>query len=162
MDLLPCAPVHAALVAGWPTSAAEAVMWCGSHEFPVSEQTVAGWQQADDAEAHVLVDGRRVVGYGELWCDAEEDEAELARIIVAPGARGAGLGRVLVRGLLARAVRAGFADVYMRVHPDNDRALRCYLGAGFRPVDPGLAESWNTAQPVGYVWLRHDADASRP
>ncbi|MEW2511334.1 GNAT family N-acetyltransferase [Streptomyces sp. NPDC046870] len=159
MDLLPCAPVHAALVAGWPTSAAEAVMWCGSREFPVAAETVAGWQQADDVEAHVLVDGRRVLGYGEVWRDAEEDEAELARIIVAPGARGAGLGRLLVQGLLARAVRAGFTDVSLRVHPGNDRALRCYLGAGFRPVSPELAASWNTAQPVDYVWLRHDSGA---
>ncbi|MET8771957.1 GNAT family N-acetyltransferase [Streptomyces sp. NPDC004658] len=159
MDLLPCAPDHAVLVAGWPTSAAEAVMWCGSDEFPVSGRTVAGWHRADDVEAHVLVDGPRVLGYGELWLDAEEDEAELARIIVAPEARGAGLGRVLVRGLLARAVRAGFADVYMRVHPDNHRALRCYLGVGFHQVGPGLAESWNAAQPVDYVWLRHESDA---
>ncbi|GHA48736.1 MULTISPECIES: GNAT family N-acetyltransferase [Streptomyces] len=106
----------------------------------MSGRTVAGWQQADDAE---------------------EDEAEPARIIVAPGVRGTGLGRVLVQGLLARALRAGFADVHLRVHPGDDRALGCYPGAGFRPVDPGLAESRNTAQPVGYVWLRHDSDAPR-
>jgi hypothetical protein len=44
----------------------------------------------------------------------------------------------------------------MRVHPDNDRALSCYWGAGFVPVDAALAESWNAVQPVNYVWLRHD------
>ena len=90
-------------------------MWCGSHEFPVSEHMVAGWRQADDVEAYVLADGHGVLGHGEVWLDAEEDEAELARIIVAPET--VGPGRVLVRCLLARAVRAGFEDVFMRVHP---------------------------------------------
>jgi ribosomal protein S18 acetylase RimI-like enzyme len=155
MELRPFAPSHASAVAGWPTSAAEVLMWCGRREFPLSEQTVTGWHEDDDVRAHVLVDGERALAYGELWLDAEEDEVELARLIVAPGARGEGVGRELVAALLARAVEAGFADVFMRVHPDNDRTLGCYLGAGFVPVDPALAESWNAAQPVPYTWLRH-------
>ncbi|MGW2463967.1 hypothetical protein ACWC2M_34035 [Streptomyces sp. NPDC001761] len=111
-------------------------------------------------DAHVLVDGRRVLGCGEVWRDAEEDEAELARIIVAPGARGTRLGWPRARPGPARPRRPG------RVHgcphagaPGNDRALRCYLGAGFRPVAPGPAANRNTAQPVDYVCLRHHRDA---
>ncbi|MFE5494549.1 GNAT family N-acetyltransferase [Streptomyces virginiae] len=159
MRLLPFSDAHAAVVADWPASAGEVALWCGRQEFPVAARTVTGWQRDADVQAHVLVDGGRVVGYGELWFDADEDEVELARIIVAPDTRGRGLGRVLVRGLLARAVAAGHADVFMRVHPDNARALRCYRGAGFAPVDPALAEAWNEAQPVGYVWLQGDTGA---
>ncbi|WP_030772391.1 MULTISPECIES: GNAT family N-acetyltransferase [unclassified Streptomyces] len=159
MDLLPFADAHAAAVAGWPTSAQEVLMWCGRQEFPVPPRTIDDWQQDDDVQAHVLVQDEKVVGYGELWFDAEEDEVELARIIVAPHARGQGLGRALVRGLLAQAVGAGHHDVFMRVHPDNGRALRCYLGAGFVPVAADLAESWNRAQPVDYIWLRRDTRA---
>ncbi|MCX5233528.1 N-acetyltransferase [Streptomyces sp. NBC_00233] len=159
MDLLPFADAHAITVAGWPTSAGEVVMWCGRQEFPVPTQTITDWQRDDDVQAHVLVEDEKVVGYGELWFDAEEDEVELARIIVAPGNRGKGLGRVLVRGLLAQALGAGYSDVFMRVHPDNEKALRCYRGAGFMPVDAALAESWNAAQPVNYVWLQGDAEA---
>ncbi|MET8860705.1 GNAT family N-acetyltransferase [Streptomyces sp. NPDC004579] len=87
------------------------------------ERTVSEWQQDDDVRAHVLVDGDRPLAYGELWFDTEENEAELARLIVDPGMRGQGLGRELVRGLLARAVKAGFDNVFLRVHPDNGRAL---------------------------------------
>lgn len=159
MDLLPSTDTHAVTVAGWPTSASEVVMWCGRKEFPVLTQTITDWQRDDDVQAHVLVEDETVVGYGELWFDAEEDEVELARIIVAPGNRGKGLGRALVRELLAQALGAGCSDVFMRVHPDNERALRCYRGAGFVPVDAGLAESWNAAQPVNYVWLQRDAAA---
>jgi ribosomal protein S18 acetylase RimI-like enzyme len=161
MDLLPFAAAHAVTVAGWPTSSAEVVMWCGRQEFPVPAQTVTDWQREDDVQAHVLLDDDgRLVAYGELWCDAEENEVELARIIVAPDARGKGVGRVLVRELLVRAREAGFADVLIRVHPDNERALRCYRGAGFVPVDAGLAEAWNVPQPVDYHWLQHDAGAA--
>ncbi|MEU6082999.1 GNAT family N-acetyltransferase [Streptomyces sp. NPDC047108] len=160
MDLLPFAPAHAEAVASWPASSTEVTLWCGRSEFPVSEQTISGWQQDDDVQAHVLVEGDQLLGYGELWLDAEEDEVELARIIIAPGARGKGLGRVLVGHLAERALGTGFADVFLRVHPDNDRALRCYLGAGFVRVDPGLAADWNAAQPVDYVWLEHDGGRS--
>ncbi|MFH9010882.1 GNAT family N-acetyltransferase [Streptomyces sp. NPDC017943] len=155
MELRPFAPRHAPAVAGWPASAAEVLMWCGRREFPLSARTVTGWQEDDDVRAHVLVDGETPLAYGELWFDAEEGEVELARLIVAPWARGEGRGRALVAALTARAVEAGFADVFLRVHPDNDRALGCYLGAGFVPVDDGLAQSWNAVQPVAYRWLRH-------
>ncbi|MFE7096676.1 GNAT family N-acetyltransferase [Streptomyces erythrochromogenes] len=154
MDLLPFAAAHAATVAGWPATAGEVAMWCGSQEFPVPVRTITDWQLDTDVRAHVLVEDGSVVGYGELWLDAEEDEVELARIIVAPDVRGRGRGRELVQGLLARAVGAGYRDVFMRVHPDNERALRCYRGAGFAPVAPALAASWNEAQPVDYVWLQ--------
>jgi ribosomal protein S18 acetylase RimI-like enzyme len=155
MDLRRSAPADAVSVARWPTSEAEAVMWCGGGEFPVREQTVSAWRTDEDVRAYVLVEDGRLLAYGELWLDAEENEVELARLIVEPARRGEGLGRHLVRGLLAGAVEAGFDDVYMRVHPDNDRALRCYLGAGFVPVEPALAKDWNAAQPVDYTWLRH-------
>ncbi|MEV0224520.1 GNAT family N-acetyltransferase [Streptomyces sp. NPDC050704] len=154
MDLLPFSAAHSGTVAGWPVSAAEVAMWCGLREFPVAEHTVAAWQRDEDVTARILVEGERLVGYGELWFDAEEDEVELARIIVAPEARGRGLGRVLVEGLVAEARRAGHSDVFMRVHPDNERALRCYRGAGFVPVEADLAKAWNVGQPVDYVWLR--------
>ncbi|MFF1373316.1 GNAT family N-acetyltransferase [Streptomyces virginiae] len=125
---------------------------------PLPPATITEWQR--DERAPVLVEDERAVGYGELWFDAEEDEVELARIIVAPDARGKGLGRALVRGLLAQAAAAGHHDIFLRVHPDNGPASRCYRAAGFAPVDPALAATWNKTQPVAYLRLRHDGEAS--
>ncbi|MEU5954370.1 GNAT family N-acetyltransferase [Streptomyces sp. NPDC047525] len=159
MELRPFAVADAATVASWPASAGEVALWCGLRDFPVAARVIAGWQLDGDVRGCVLTAGERLVGYGEVWCDAEEGEAELARIIVAPGARGEGAGRVLVRGLTELALRAGFAEIFMRVHPENSAALRCYRAAGFRQVDPALAAEWNAPQPVSYVWLRH-ADAA--
>ncbi|GAA2389522.1 hypothetical protein GCM10010420_11540 [Streptomyces glaucosporus] len=158
VELIPFSPVHAAVVAGWPRSAREALLWCGERDFPVPARRVAAWRRQDGVRARLLTEGGVPVGYGELWFDGGEDaggEVELARIIVAPDARGRGLGRALVRGLLAEALRAGRSEVFLRVHPDNRTALRCYRGAGFVPVDAASAAEWNTGQPVAYTWLRH-------
>jgi ribosomal protein S18 acetylase RimI-like enzyme len=160
MVLLPFDTAHAATVADWPASLPEVTMWCGAREFPVPARTIRAWQDEADVRAHVLVEGHTLLGYGELWFDPAENEVELARIIVSPHARGRGVGRELVRGLLARALEAGFPDVFMRVHPDNARALRCYQGAGFELVDAALAGAWNAGQPFDYVWLRAEPTAA--
>jgi [ribosomal protein S18]-alanine N-acetyltransferase len=152
---LPFDPAHAAVVASWPRSAREAEWWCGAGPFPVPAQTVADWQREADVQAHMVLADGAIAGYGELWTDDDEGEVELARIIVAPAARGNGLGRALVRGLLSEAVLVGYPNVFIRVHPANEIALRCYRGAGFRAVDPELARDWNAGQPVTYDWLRH-------
>ncbi len=157
MRLLPSAEAYAETIAAWPASRREVTLWCGRREHPLPPRVVAGWQQEQDVRAHVLLDGRDLLGYGELWLDAEEDEIELARIIVAPAFRGRGVGGTLVRGLTALARDAGQANIFMRVHPDNQAALRCYRHAGFHQVDDDLAATWNAAQPVAYIWLRHSA-----
>ena len=77
-----------------------------------------------------VVDGS-VVAYGEIWEDEDEDEAELARLIVDPAHRGRGVGRELVRALVGEARRLGWSDVWLRVDPDNEPALRAYAAAGF-------------------------------
>ncbi|MEU2108801.1 GNAT family N-acetyltransferase [Streptomyces sp. NPDC019507] len=161
-ELVPFDVAHAATVAGWPATSGEVAMWCGRHDFPLAARVVARWQAADDVRAHALLRDGELVAYGQLWFDAEEDEVELARLIVSPAVRARGIGRELVRRLTAAARDAGHEDVFMRVHPQNEPALRCYRHASFLPVDPHLAAAWNAAQPVDYVWLRHCAAAGTP
>jgi ribosomal protein S18 acetylase RimI-like enzyme len=100
----------------------------------------------------------RVVGYGEVWVDREEDEAELARLVIAPALRGQGLGRALTRALADEAHRRGFADVWLRVVPDNAPARRAYLMAGFERATAEEEAAFNTGQRRTYVWMR---DATR-
>lgn len=144
----------ASVVAGWAGSVEEAQWWCSRDE--VTPETVAGWAAEPDVEAYGLVQAGELVGYGELWLD--DDEVELARLIVAPAHRGRGVGRRLVGELTAQARRRQPA-VFMRVHPDNAPALRCYAAAGYRPVPAEQAAEWNRAQPAAYVWLAHQLDA---
>ncbi len=151
MELRAYEPGDAAVVAGWPASADEVRLWCGRDE--VTAETVAGWAAQPDVVAYGLVDAGELVGYGELWPDDDEAEVELARIIVAPGRRGRGVGRHLAAALAGRAL-AHHGTVVLRVHPSNDGALRCYAGAGFTRVPPAEADEWNQGQPVAYTWLR--------
>jgi ribosomal protein S18 acetylase RimI-like enzyme len=105
-----------------------------------------------------FVEGSELVGYGELWEDRDLDEAELARLIVAPALRGRGHGRALTRALADEAHRRGFADVWLRVVPENDAARRGYEAAGFARAAADQEAELNVGQPRTYVWMR---DASR-
>jgi ribosomal protein S18 acetylase RimI-like enzyme len=155
--LRPYRPGDAAVVAGWAGDAEANRRWCGEAE--VTAATVTRWAARPDVRAYVLLDGAEPVGYGELWLDDDEAEVELARIVVAPGRRGRGLGRSLATAL-AGSARDHHETVILRVHPSNTDALRCYAGAGFTPVPPAEAAEWNRGQPVGYEWFRYPASGS--
>ncbi|MET1005259.1 MAG: GNAT family N-acetyltransferase [Propionibacteriaceae bacterium] len=148
-------PADAAVIAGWSRSAEEAARWCSRAEHPFPAAAVLRWWDADDVEPWLLVSERprTPLAYGELWHDEEEDEVELARLIVAADRRRTGLGRLLVAGLVSEARASGRAACCLRVAPDNTSALALYRSAGFRDVDPDRSAAWNEGQPVAYVWL---------
>ena len=156
MELRPFESEYSAVVAGWAASAQEVSLLSGRDEFPFPADLLTSWRKvADDIKAYLFFDGETPVGYGELWLDDEEDEVELARIIVAPDLRGKGIGVDFVRALLQPALTSGYADVFLRVRPDNEPAIRTYLRVGFQPVDEALAAEWNAPQPIDYTWLQY-------
>jgi ribosomal protein S18 acetylase RimI-like enzyme len=142
----------AGVVSGWATTDEEVLLWCGRAAAPVPAAQVSAWAREEGVEPFGLYHGERLVGYGELWVDDHEAEVELARLIVDPAERGQGLGRRLATGLAGLA-RSRYPRVFLRVHPDNTAARRCYAAAGFQPVAPEQAAAWNAGQPVDYVWL---------
>ena len=161
MHLSPFRRRHAAVVGGWATSAQEVSLLCGREEFPFPADLLDTWpKDADDIVRFVFLDGETPIGYGELWLDDEEDEVELARIILAPQHRGRGLGSRLVRALLAEALKTGHASVFLRVRPDNTTAIRTYQRVGFTSVDAALAAEWNAPQPVQYAWFQYPTPAT--
>lgn len=145
MELIEFDTARAATVAGRPSSPDEAWRWCGHRD--VTPEMVAGW----DGRAFGLVDDGALVGYGELWVD--DDEVEVARLIVDPARRRQGIGRRLVEALADVALSYDTGSVFLRVHPDNESAIRVYLAARFRFVDESTAAAWNMGQPVNYRWL---------
>jgi ribosomal protein S18 acetylase RimI-like enzyme len=123
----------------------------------VPASVVEAWSTETDVSAFVLADSGGVpLAYGEIWFDADEDEAELARLIVAPAHRGRGLGRSLARQLAghARELHPGLSLIALRVLPGNDAALRAYLAAGFVRVDLATEAAWNAGQRVAWSWMQ--------
>jgi [ribosomal protein S18]-alanine N-acetyltransferase len=144
----------AEVVSTWATDADEVAAWCSRTGTSVPAEVIVGWSRESYVRSRMLVADGTPVGYGELWIDDDEHEVELARIIVAPAARGRGLGRELTRLLVAEA-RQSYPAVFLRVVPGNAAAIACYRAAGFTRVDPATEDEWNRAQPSSYIWMAH-------
>jgi hypothetical protein len=152
LRLRPFPPELADQVSRWATTDDEVDQWCARPTAPVPAEQINQWAEDPTVRPHGLFHDDRLVAYGELWLDEDEQETELARLIVDPAERGHGIGRRLVVELTTLAL-THYPQVIMRVHPDNASALRCYAGAGFVAVAPDLAAQWNAEQPREYVWL---------
>ncbi len=147
---------QATTVAGWSRTAHEADFWCSRAEHPFPAEAIVAWWEDTDVTSWLLLDSHGTPSaYGEVWDDAEEDEAELARLLVDPARRRQGLGRALVARLLAVARNGGRSACLIRVAPGNDGALALYRSAGFNDVDDATAAEWNQSQPAQYRWLKH-------
>ncbi len=139
-------------VAGWAGDSEASMLWCSLPS--VSRETVETWANSPSVEAFVLREADRAVAYGEVWVDPDEQEVELAHLIVDPSQRRSGFGTQLVVGLVAQA-RRHYPMVTLRVHSLNDVAIRCYGAAGFERVSASEETEWNKGQPVDYVWMTH-------
>jgi len=142
-------------IAGWATSLQEAHLWCGHKDTSMPRSSIfETWHVDPDIHPHVLLQDHQPIAYGETWVDREEDEIELARLIVKPSERGRGVGRQLVLELVQSCSPFGIAQIYMRVVPENVPAISCYLHAGFTRVPESEEYQFNENQPIKYVWLQ--------
>jgi ribosomal-protein-alanine N-acetyltransferase len=152
---------YAATIVGWVCSAGESSAWASVPFLRLTPDLLTGWHAQPGVVPCVgLLDGR-VCAYGQIWEDHADDEAEVARVIVAPGERGRGVGRAFVVLLAAEASRRGFRSVVARVVRGERAGFACYRAAGF--VRLALAEeaSLNLDQDRDYVWLRLGPDGPR-
>lgn len=160
MELRGFSDEYGVLVAEWAADAKEVALLSGRAEYPFPEELKTNWRKVDsDIHSYLLFDGERPVGYGEVWLDDEEDEIELARIIVDPTIRRRGVGLELLRALLVPALDSGYSDVFLRVRPENAVAIRTYHRSGFVDVPAALMDEWNQAQPVAYLWMRYAGES---
>ncbi|WP_134766556.1 GNAT family N-acetyltransferase [Nocardioides sp. 1609] len=120
---------------------------------PMEPAGVLEWWDDDEVLPWVLeVDGTPSA-YGELWLDPEEDEVELARLIVPEPLRGRGHGGLLTRLLVAEAASTGLATTMLRTTDDNHVAIACYLANGFTRLPAEEERAWNQGQRRAWVWM---------
>jgi RimJ/RimL family protein N-acetyltransferase len=145
---------QAPTVVAWPQSVEEARWWAGPQtSWPLHPSVMERWHTDPEIHPYVLSDQGALIAYGELWLDAEEQEVELARLIVAPERRGQGVGRRLVRLLLQNAGHTDYPYAFLRVFPENRAGIACYLRSGFAEVSQADQQLFNQGQPLDYLWM---------
>ena len=157
-DLIPFAPEHFAVLAGWFATEAELISWGGPFlEHPLRRDQMqamidegAGTRPGRLCWMGVVAD--RPVGHVQLAFDWRNGSARLARVAIAPEARGQGLGVPMVRQVVDRAFAHDEMErVELNVYAWNLAAIRTYRRLGF--VDEGVrrsstrvgSERWDTA-----------------
>ncbi|ABR81433.1 MULTISPECIES: GNAT family N-acetyltransferase [Pseudomonas aeruginosa group] len=146
LQLVPFQPEHFPTLRRWFATEKELVQWAGP---ALQHPLTFGQLQGDLAESRrqpplrllwsACRDGE-VIGHCQLLFDRRNGVARLARIALAPTARGQGLGLRMLDALLAEA----FADtdierVELNVYDWNSAARHLYRRAGFR--EEGLRRS---------------------
>jgi len=136
------------IVADWIDSPDAARLWAGSRvAWPIARDRLADaieWSQCESFalderdERHERVEsapgeGVRLVAFGQL-VPKPNDRLHMARLIVAPERRGAGVGRGLVSQIVDIALSRSPTALSLNVISGNDHALRLYEGQGFVPA----------------------------
>lgn len=129
----PARAADASGVAGLIHTAQDLAQVSPDETYPLTPETVRHWIEKRRA-GYVLERRGQIVGYAELVDDVREHERVwVGHMMVSPNQRGLGLGRTLVNALLDIAERDRDArEVAISAFEDNERALRCYRGCGFR------------------------------
>lgn len=128
---------------GWVRDADTCLRWAGPKlKYPFKPARLSRLLAEPGANSFVMSRGPAApaLGFGQFWV-RDPGVAHLARIILAPTARGQGLGTTLCELLMAEATHAVGASAFtLRVYRDNDPALAIYERLGFAVV-PDLSDA---------------------
>ncbi|MEO1273516.1 MAG: GNAT family N-acetyltransferase [Myxococcota bacterium] len=144
------------MVVSWLRSADEVYAWAGLRSYPPRPDLFVQWHRDPEVHPFLLVraGSEEPMAYGEIWEDRDENEAELARLVVDPACRGQGVGQRLVLGLVGEAQGLGFQDIWLRVLSSHHVAQACYRASGFVRATPIQEAQFNQMQPTVYAWIR--------
>lgn len=140
----------------------------------LNEAWIAKYFALEAADHAVLSDPRRhILAAGGQICIAEQDgeaigccalvvtepgELELAKMTVAEGARGRGVGRKLLRFAIDTARRMGAARLYLESNTKAEAAVHLYEELGFRHL-PGPRHASKYARANVFMELRLSGDS---
>lgn len=128
-------PADYEAIVSWIPDAEACTRWGGPKMgYPLDAAGLPGMLAMTGSQSFTLADGERPLGFGQYWVQTP-GSVHLGRILVAPSARGRGLGTRLCRLLMARAVAdTGASAITLRVYRDNAVARALYGRLGFGVV----------------------------
>ena len=157
LKLRPYKPFDAETILSWLDSEYTMRIWSGPRHphFPPPLKELQDLYEGYSTQAvnfpMVAYDEGGAVGVVTLrFLAPDEKEVRLCNILVDPAQRGSGIGREL----LAMAVDYSFhclkaEKVTLGVLDENERAIRCYRAAGFRPLPE---DRWRSFTFLGRDW----------
>lgn len=146
---------HAGVIAEWALAQEHSDLeLAGAQPFAVT--VISSWWNRQGVEPVLLVDqSREPIAYGEVWDNPEEDESELAHLLISPQRHSDDVFRRLIDGLVGRARKDGRARCILRVPAGSCDLVQTSRAIGFRDVDQTTAAAWNREQARPYQWLEH-------
>lgn len=168
-------PDDGQLLSSWIASPTELVTWSGrAFVWPLDERRLAAYAAESEGPGRrswTGIDSRtgQEVGHVSLRLDVERVEARLGRVLVAPEARGRGVGAGMLGEVLSLAFGAlGFRSVELGVFSHNTSALRLYERMGFQVAEvlPDVervdGHPWSATQMrlTKADWLRGGVDGA--
>jgi ribosomal-protein-alanine acetyltransferase len=95
-----------------------------------------------------------VAAYAGLLAPQGAREGDIQTIGVTEGARGQGLGRLLMQALMTKALERGAREIFLEVRADNPTAQRLYQRLGFEEL--GIRKGYYQPDNVDAIVMRLD------
>ncbi len=132
-------PADYEALTSWVPDAQSCLRWAGPRvRFPFTAAELPSLLLLPDKQGQsYCLAGKsgNLLGFGQYWI-IKPGAVHLARIIISPGVRGQGFGRLLCELLMARAIQATCAtEVTLHVFRDNAAACSLYSSLGFLAVE---------------------------
>lgn len=131
-------------------------------ESSVPIEKIQDFLRTTTAEGFILgtFDDRQLAGIVSFFRNRRQKmrhKAHIGEMYVAPEARGRGIGRQLLAGVIARARSLdGLEEIVLAVTAGNERARLLYTSAGFEPyaLDPNLLKVGDRYYTIEWLALR--------
>lgn len=138
--------------------AAVAELEAQTFSMPWSAAGFADTLGRDDVLFLIACEGEKLLGYVGVYCTL--DEGEITNVAVAAQARRNGVGRALLRELIARLGKRGISRLVLEVRVSNLPAIRLYEQLGFsiqgvrknfyeKPTEDGYVMAFMPADSYG-------------
>lgn len=143
---------RARLVLSWVSTFQENQLWCELKSFPLNPEVFMSWHLDSDVHPYIATLNDEPVAYGELLTHEDRGEAEILRLLVAPGYRRQGIGQQMIQNLHALCP-ATIETIYARLLPHNSAAYDCFMQAEFQRVTAAQEAQLNEWEAFPSVWM---------